>query len=472
MTRSRNRMIAVLALTFGSFGLASATWAFLTTTGSGTAAASTSTLGPPTDVVATASGGSVSLAWAAAAAPNGGAVDGYYVVRSAGSASGRCTSSPSSLLPATPTSCTDSGVPSGAFTYNVVAVFRSWTAGASSNSVVVTAVDHFQVTAPASVTVGSPFSVTVTAQDAANATATTYSGTKAMVWSGAAPAPNGSLPSYPSSVTFVDGVGTASVTLVKAESVTLTVAQGAITGTSAALEVSPGAATQFTVSVATPQTAGIAFSPTITAQDLYRNAATAYTGSKTINFTGPRTSPSGAAPTYPASVVFSSGAGSASVTLTRAETATITATQAGTTIAGASGGIVVNRGAAARLAWTGATVDGGTLSSPCLFTCTATSVNNKNLTGKVAVTDSLGNTVSDLGGGHTVTVSVPAGQNLGAFTSPTSGTSVSLTIASSGAAESPAFNFKAKNGSWTSETLTAGTGAGTPYTNTTAVLSK
>ena len=87
----------------------------------------------------------MSVSWAGVTGPSGGAVDGYYVIRLAGATpTPACGSSAAALLPAAPTSCTDTGnpsgvgVPAGVYTYQVVAVWRSWsTSSAASNTVTV-----------------------------------------------------------------------------------------------------------------------------------------------------------------------------------------------------------------------------------------------------------------------------------------------------------------------------------------------
>jgi hypothetical protein len=77
------------------------------------------------------------------------------------------------------------------------------------------------------------------------------------------------------------------------------------------------------------QTAGAQFTvATITAQLWSGGTDTTYTGSKTLTFTGPGTSPNGSAPTYPATVTFTNGvASSVNITLFKAETTSLTATQ-------------------------------------------------------------------------------------------------------------------------------------------------
>ena len=476
MRGSRRHTVAVATLVVGLLALTPAAWSYFTTAGTGTGSASVSTLATPASVSATASGTSVTLTWSGPAAPGGGNVDGYYVQRSPGSAGGTCASSPSSLLGGSASSCNDTGLATGAYTYTVVAVYRSWTSSAASNVVNVSAavVDHFDLTAPGTATAGTAIAVTVTAKDASGATVPGYTGTKALSWSGGTAAPNGSTPTYPPDVTFSGGVGAASITLVKAETVTLTATEGTVTGTSGTIAVTAGTATQFVLTAGTPQVAGTPFSVGITAQDLFRNTATAYTGTKSLVWTGPGAGPSGTTPTYPATASFSAGVTTVSVTLVKAESTALTAASGAVT--GTSGAVAIVPAAASRLAWSGAAVSQGTLSSPCLFSCTGTAVGNfGTFTARVAVTDGFGNTVINLGAGHTVTVSTPTSGSGsgGAFTTPTAGTSVTLTIASTGAAESTStFTFRAQNGNWTSNSFSAAKATGSAYTGATGAVTK
>ena len=75
------------------------------------------------------------------------------------------------------------------------------------------------------------------------------------------------------------------------------------------------AASTFTLSNPGTQTAGTAFNETVTAYDAYGNVATGYTGSQPVTFTGPSNGPNGTAPSYPATVNFTAGVGTASITL-------------------------------------------------------------------------------------------------------------------------------------------------------------
>lgn len=136
---------AVLATLVALCGFTGTASSYLFSRGSGTGHAVVGSLAAPTSVTATVAGSTVSVAWTAATSPAGTADDGYYVQRLAGStAVAACGSSPSHLVSAASTGCTDSGspsgsgVPAGTYTYKVTAVFRTWTAqSAASNSATV-----------------------------------------------------------------------------------------------------------------------------------------------------------------------------------------------------------------------------------------------------------------------------------------------------------------------------------------------
>jgi hypothetical protein len=142
----------------------------------------------PTGVAgsSTPGSGSVSLSWTAGSTPDGGPYDGYYVQRFAGATpSYACASSPSSLLPATPTSCVDSGVSEGTYTYVVTAVFHTWTA-TSNPSFAVTVTN----TVPTTTTMASSLNPSYAGQS------TTYTATVS---------PNFGVNTPTGTVTFEDG---------------------------------------------------------------------------------------------------------------------------------------------------------------------------------------------------------------------------------------------------------------------------
>src|ERR1019366_303670 len=193
-------------------------------------------------------------------------------------------------------------------------------------------------------TVGQAFGDTITALDGYGNVATSYSGAEILVFSDPSNAPNGALPTYPSPVPLTAGVGTASnITLVDAQTTTLTAAQTPITGTSNDFVVSAGLISTFDVANPVPQTVGQAFGDTLTALDGYGNVATSYSGAEILVFSDPSNAPNGALPIYPSPVTFTAGVGTASnITLVDAQTTTLTATQ--TPITGTSNDFVVSAG--------------------------------------------------------------------------------------------------------------------------------
>ena len=158
---------------------------------------------------------------------------------------------------------------------------------------------------------------------------TGYTGTQTLTFSGPSSSPSPTAPIYPAgTVTFSGGVGTALVTLYNARDDQPDRCPGQRgTAPRAASRVNPLAApVSFTVSNPGTQTAGTAFTETITAADPYGNTATGYTGSHTLTFSGPSNAPNGQAPSYPGQVNFTSGVGTATITLYDAQSTTLTAT--------------------------------------------------------------------------------------------------------------------------------------------------
>ena len=244
----------------------------------------------------------------------------------------------------------------------------------------------FSLSTPATQTAGIAFAETLTALDAYGNTATGYTGSKTIAFSGPSSSPNATAPNYPASVSFASGVGTASITLYKAESTALTAKEGSISGSSGSFTVNPASASSFSLATPSAQTAGSAFEQTLTALDAYGNTATGYGGSKTIAFSGPSSSPNSTAPKYPASVSFSSGVGKASITLYKAESTTRTAKEGA--ISGSSGSFIVNPATAASLSLSAAST-------------TPTAGEADNLT--IAALDTYGNAATAYTGAHSLT---------------------------------------------------------------------
>jgi len=305
----------------------------------------------------------------------------------------------------------------------------------------------FSVPTPSTQTAGSPFELTLTALDAYGNTATGYAGSgKVITFSGPASSPNGKAPVYPASVSFTSGVGTAKgITLFNASTTTaLTAKEGsAISGSSGNFTVAPAGAASFSVPTPSTQTAGTAFNVTITAKDAFGNTATGYAGSMPIAFSGPLTSPGGEAPKYPASVVFTAGVGTASITIYDAGSTTLTAQEG--SISGLSGSFTVN----------------GLSTTSKFLLSTPSPTAGKSFTATVTATDTYGNTTTGYTGGHTLTFSGPAKAPNG--TSPKFPTT--LTFFSSGVGSASITLYKAET---TALTVTQSTISGTSASFTVA----
>ncbi len=198
----------------------------------------------------------------------------------------------------------------------------------------------FQVSPPASVTAGSAFSVTITAEDARgntaddNGTVTLYSTDGQQV--------------FGSSVTLVNGAGTAQVTLDVADRLELVAVGGGIYGVSGLTTVQ--AATPSTVQVYAPTVvqAGAAFAVYVVARDQFGNG---YTGLASLT-------PSDGQAGAPTSVSLVNGVGVAAVTFDKADTLTLNASVNGTT--GTSNVTVYPAGLASFALSTPSTVQAGT----------------------------------------------------------------------------------------------------------------
>lgn len=352
--------------------------------------------------------------------------------------------------------------------------------------------------ASATPAVGAIDALTTTAQDTYGNTATSYTGSHSIVFSGASASPNGTNPTVTdttgadvvfgtaTTLDFTAGVAKASagdgggMKLYKSGSTSIKATEGAITTpTAVTVTVAAGTATKLVLSssTATP-VAATGFNLTTTAQDLYGNTATGYTGSKNIVFAGATASPSGTLPTVvnaagtavnfgtATALTFTNGVATPASSkngytkLNKAETANVTASD-GSLPTSAAVTLTVSPGAAARVAFSGLTASPGSVSSLCLFTCTVTSLTNSGtVKAKAAIADSVGNVVSNLAG-KSVTVTATSGSTV---------TGSPLGIAETGPAVSATeFIYKPPaTGSFT-HTITA---ASTGYTSATATVSK
>jgi hypothetical protein len=194
----------------------------------------------------------------------------------------------------------------------------------SSNSFDVTSstVDHFTFNSIAGPkTAGSSFPVTVTAQDALGNTVTSFTG----VLLGTANLTDLTGTCAPQQMTFTNGVWSENVTITKSVSNNRLTATGVgKTSDSNQFNVNPASLDHFLVSsIASPQTAGSAFTITLTAKDILENTVTGFSGSVNL-YTGSGTiNPTSSGP-------FADGVKTGlSVTLSRSqEDATVTASDA------------------------------------------------------------------------------------------------------------------------------------------------
>ncbi len=349
-------------------------------------------------------------------------------------------------------------------------------------------------------TAGAADNLTTTAQDTYGNTVPTYTGSHNLVFSGASASPGGNAPTVSNSagtavafgaataITFNSGVASASgslngeMRLYKNGATNVKVTEGSISSANVAITVAVAALSKFFLSAAsTTPTAGAADSLTTTAQDPYGNTVTAYAGSRSLIFSGATASPSGSVPTVVDSagtavafgsataLTFASGVAAVSagkngvMKLSRAGAASIAVTD-GSISTATPLAVTVSPAAAATLALTGVTISAGVLGSPCLFTCTVTGLGNAGtLQAKVAVTDSLGNTVSSLGKGHTVSVTANGGEITGG----------ALTFPNNGPAESSTeFIYTAPATGAFTNTITAAKSGGAAYTSATATASQ
>jgi hypothetical protein len=341
---------------------------------------------------------------------------------------------------------------------------------------------------------GAADNLTITAQDTYGNTATAYTGSHSLVFSGASASPSGNAPTVSNSagediafgtataINFSAGVSDLSngaMKLYKSGATSVKATEGTITNATAlAVTVAPGAAASLTLSAATTTpVAAASDNLTVTAKDAYGNTATGYTGAKNLTFSGAETSPSGAAPTVANSsgtavnfgtataINFTSGVATVSsskngvMKLNKAGAANVVATDGSLTTPAVA--FTVSVGAASRVALLNVTASAGTVGSPCLFTCTVTTLGNSGtVKANVEITDSVGNTVSNLGSGKTATVTASGGTIVG---SP-------LALPETGAAVSSAqFTYTAPASGNFTNTITA---ASTGFTSATATASK
>ena len=202
--------------------------------------------------------------------------------------------------------------------------------GSGTITVSPTAATGFTLANPGTQTAGTAFSETITAHDAYGNVATGYAGNQTVTFTGPLSSPNATAPIYPATVNFTLGVGLPSITLVKAQSTTLTATQGSIAGTSGSFTVTSNTLSSFTVPTPATQIAGTAFNETITAIDAYGNVATGWTSATNcVTFSGPLYTP-----TYPGAGSCGAGNSSLAFNASGQATASITILEAQSTSLG------------------------------------------------------------------------------------------------------------------------------------------
>jgi hypothetical protein len=448
MKRTAIAAMATACFVVFTAAVASAAW---TRTGTGNGAAKTDALAKPVGTALALGGTSIRVSWPAPSA--GAQLASTYVVRRVSPSATVCTIA----QPETTTFCDDTGLSGGTlYNYTIEATLgSSWTSGQSNqfSATTTTNLSFTVVKAGGNETSNAPFNVTITAKNGA-ATDATVTGSHTLVFSGPAASPSGTNPAYPATVSFAAGVGTANVTLMKAETVALTVTEAAParTGTSANITIDPGATTQFAVANPGTRTAGTAFTVGIAAQDLRQNPTPAYTGAKTVTFTGPANAPDGTAPTYPTgtnNVTFSAGTASPSITLRRAASTTLTVTQS--TVAGTSSAFTVIGAGPAELMFTNCSKNGGA-DGVC---GTGVGVgNNGFMDGYVSLADQFGNTATVAAGTWSVTLTSDNSQFVVTL-SP-------VTITGPATESATAFHVKYNGNGAASATITAHATSGSP----------
>lgn len=417
--RARSSCRAVLLLSglflllLASAAPASAYWS---SAGSGSGSAPVGTLARPTDVtVPTSSSATVPVSWTASAGSP--SPTGYYVTRtSGGSAAAACGSSATTLLVSV--SCTDSAVPVGTYVYLVTAVYRSWTAtSVPSGSVTVTLVAARVVfTAQptdtlATVAISPPVAVAV---QSATGAPVPVAGTPVIISIGANPG-SGTLSGTRTALTDSRGVATFADLSIDKSGVgyTLTATSSGLTSaTSSTFAVAVGPATQLAFTTSPGDSfAGWAFysQPVVAIEDAGGNVVTTRTDSVQLVITGAAAGAKlscTAARNAVAGVATFSGC-----SIDTVRTYTLTAGSGSLTNAVSTTFNVVT--APTRLAWSGVTTTRCTGGSGTTFALVYrfcyNLIGNGTFTAKVALTDSSGTPVANLGTDLTVTLAPAAG---------------------------------------------------------------
>jgi hypothetical protein len=349
-------------------------------------------------------------------------------------------------------------------------------------------------------TAGSADALTVTALDTYGNTATSYAGAKSLTFSGAEASPSANQPTVANSsgaaiafgsataLNFTSGVAATTagsngeMRLYKSGAASIKATEGSLTTpTALSVTVSSATAASLTLTAATTTpVAAAADNLTITAKDTYGNTATSYAGAKSLTFSGAEASPSGAAPTVVNSsgtaiafgsataLTFTNGVASVAsskngvMKLNKAGAASVTATDGTFTTAALA--FTVSVGTAKRVAFSGLSASAGAVGSPCFFTCAVTLLGNAGtVKSNLMITDEVGNTVSNLGSGKSVTVTATGTSGSSVTGSPVSLPETGLAVSTT------QFTYTAPASGSYSNTITA---ASSGFTSATATTSK
>jgi hypothetical protein len=184
----------------------------------------------------------------------------------------------------------------------------------SSTIVVSTSnIDNFQLNVGTTQTAGTAFTLSVV--NAVDASGNPASGVVTVsIASGGGSSPDGSTPIL-NNINVIDGSGSAQQTLFRTVTTVLRGTAGSVSVDTNPITVQPAALGSFsTATISSPQTAGVAFTVSDTAKDLYGNKKTDFNGTATLtDLTGDLNT----------SMSFSNGVGSKSVTITKTRTANV-----------------------------------------------------------------------------------------------------------------------------------------------------
>jgi len=464
---SRRRILVLVLGAAALLSMGTAAWALWSTTGNGTAGATTATLNAPTNVTSTATPGSgtVSVTWTGSTLSTGQAAQGYYVTRTRNSDNATfaaCGTSPAS--PTSTTSCSDSTVPDGTHHYTVIAVHNSWTAtSGSSNNVTVSVASKLAFTGqPSNTVAGTSISpaVTVTVEDS-EGHPVLVSGTSVSMAIGTNPA-SGTLSGTVTVATNASGVATFSDLFINKAGTgyTLSATSGTLTsGTSSGFVIAAAAPSRLAFGQQPSNTvAGVSISPALTLQivDQFGNL-TASTANVSVAI---GTNPSSGTLSGTLSRAASLGVATfGNLSINKAGTGYTLSATSGTLTGATSIGFNITAAAANKFVITSLPVSGQASTNATLGPIT------------VQQQDSFGNPVAAPTGGTTVTLaSTTTGTKI--FAAASGGSQVTSVAIPAGASSVDFYYGDTKAGSPTITTSGSLTGASQTQTVTAAAANK